>query len=302
METVRIVAEQTLIMFLLIGTGYVLFRKGKLSLAGSRDMASLMVTIIIPAVIVNSLAVEYTAEKAKTLLLCSALSAVLLAVSLVISHLILKENPIDDFASGFSNPGFFGIPLVQAAFGNDAVFYIAPFIVGINILQFSYGVRLMGRTSSSDWRHYARNPIFLSAVIGLILFFIPVSPPSPVSSALNYIAGLNAPIAMIVMGGYLAQTDFLSLFTSARLYALCFCRLFLIPAVSLLVISLFPADMQIRSALLIAASCPVGANVAAYAQLNGHDYAYAVKTVVLSTLLSNVFLPAVQTVARFIWN
>lgn len=46
-------------------------------------------------------------------------------------------------------------------------------------------------------------------------------------------------------------------------------------------------------ALLIAASAPVGANVAIYAQIHGKDYIYASKTVVVSTLLSVVSLPLV---------
>ncbi len=301
METVKIVTEQTLVMFLLIATGYVLFRSKKITLAGSRDMASLMVTIVIPAVIINSFSSPYSPQKAKALVLCILLSALLLAVSLIVSHLFFRGHAIDDFASGFSNPGFFGIPLVQAAFGSEAVFYITPFIVGINVLQFTYGVRLMAKEKSPDWKQFARNPIFLSAVIGVLLFFLPIELPGAISSPLNYVANLNAPLAMIVMGVYLAQTDFRSLFTSPRLYGVCASRLLLIPLLSLLAFSLIPAGYEIRSALLIAAACPVGANVAVYAQLNGGDYAYAVKTVVLSTLFCILTLPVVLTISQFIW-
>ena len=41
-----------------------------------------------------------------------------------------------------------------------------------------------------------------------------------------------------------------------------------------------------KLAVLLAAACPVGSNVAVYAQLHGKDYPYAVETVVLSTLFS----------------
>ena len=54
-------------------------------------------------------------------------------------------------------------------------------------------------------------------------------------------------------------------------------------------------------ALLIAAACPVGANVAVYAQLHDADYAYAVETVVVSVLLSIVTVPLVVGLANLVW-
>lgn len=59
-----------------------------------------------------------------------------------------------------------------------------------------------------------------------------------------------------------------------------------------------PTSNEIRLAFLIISACPVGANVAVYAQLNNADYPYAVKTVVLSTLLCIVSLPVLLMIAE----
>jgi len=48
---------------------------------------------------------------------------------------------------------------------------------------------------------------------------------------------------------------------------------------------------EMKTVLLIAAACPVGSNVAVYAQLHGKDYPYAVETVVISTVFSILTLP-----------
>jgi predicted permease len=56
-----------------------------------------------------------------------------------------------------------------------------------------------------------------------------------------------------------------------------------------------------KLALLLAIACPVGSNVAVYAQLHGKDYPYAVGTVVISTLLAVVTIPAAAWIARMIW-
>ena len=55
---------------------------------------------------------------------------------------------------------------------------------------------------------------------------------------------------------------------------------------------LLPSSMrEMKTVLLIAAACPVGSNVAVYAQLHGKDYPYAVETVVISTVFSILTLP-----------
>ena len=58
---------------------------------------------------------------------------------------------------------------------------------------------------------------------------------------------------------------------------------------------------EMKMALLIVASCPVGSNVAVYAQLHQKDYAYAVENVIISTLLSVVTIPAIVWLAGQIW-
>lgn len=70
-------------------------------------------------------------------------------------------------------------------------------------------------------------------------------------------------------------------------------RLLLILLASLALLLLIPSHAELRLAVLIAASAPIGANVAVYAQIHGGDYAYARKTVVLSTLFSLITLPII---------
>ena len=64
MEIALIVFRQTVVMFLYMFAGYVMFRTEKMTIKGSRDIASLLVWLVIPAVIVNSFCVERTWDKA----------------------------------------------------------------------------------------------------------------------------------------------------------------------------------------------------------------------------------------------
>ena len=86
---------------------------------------------------------------------------------------------------------------------------------------------------------------------------------------------------------------------SRRLYWTSTVRLLLIPAVTLLLFHLLPFSREMLLTLFIAASAPIGANVAVYAQLHDLDYPYACQTVTLSTLLSIVSLPLLLIAADF---
>ena len=109
---------------------------------------------------------------------------------------------------------------------------------------------------------------------------------------------VNAPIAMIVLGIYLARTKILELFTTRRLYLVSGVRLLLIPVVTLLIFAVLPVPYMIKITMLIAGAAPVGANVAVYAQLYDEDYAYACQTVTQSTLFSILTLPVVIWIAE----
>jgi predicted permease len=138
--------------------------------------------------------------------------------------------------------------------------------------------------------------------VGLLLFFTGIQLPNVVIKTLGYIKELNTPLAMFTVGVYLAQTDIKKMFFRRSLYAVSGVRLLVVPAIVFLLMWLVPqAWYDMKLALLIAAACPVGSNVAVYAQLHGKDYPYAVETVIVSTLLSIVTIPVMTSIAQLLW-
>ena len=76
----------------------------------------------------------------------------------------------------------------------------------------------------------------------------------------------------------------------------------MIPLVSVLLLSLLPDSLYaMKMAVLLAIACPVGSNVAVYAQLYDQDYPYAVETVVISTLFSILTIPLVVQCTAYFW-
>ena len=300
MRIAILIFEQTVVMFLYMFAGYLLFRGEKITVKGSRDMANLLLWLVIPSVLVDSFCVERTAAKMIELLQSALAGALALLIAMAIAAVIFRKDPIDNFGSAFSNAGFIGIPLVREALGDDAVFWIVGIIAMLNMLQWTYGVRVMtGKKSSKGIKGILANPLLVGICIGLLLFLTGLGAklPDVLRTTLDGISAINAPLAMIVLGTYLAQANALQMLTERHLYLVSLVRLIIIPLATLFVFCILPVPREILLAVFISASAPIGSNVAVYAQLNDQDYPYACQTVALTTLLSIITLPVMMMLA-----
>lgn len=302
METVIILLKQIVVMFLIMGIGFIMFKAKLISKEGSKTLANLLIYIILPCVIINGFITERTAEKTAQLGISAGLAFVFLIVSCVISHIFFKKSPIDNFASCFSNPGFFGIPLIVAAFGSESVFFITAFIAFLNIGQWTYGAAVLKEEKIKiNLKTIIKSPFIIGLIIGLILFFTQVPVPVIIKNTISAATNANTFIAMLVLGVYLAQADLKQMMLTPKLYLVCFTRLILTPLICVLSAFAVPGEYKVLlTCVIIACACPVGSNVAVYAQLYGKDYTYAVQTVTISTILSAASIPAMLTILNLI--
>lgn len=293
MATVFIVLRQIVIMFLYMAIGGLLFQKGLITKEGSKSLAHLLLYVVLPCVVVKSFCVARTPERTSGLLVSFLAALGILLLAMAVSHLLFQKNPIDDFGAAFSNAGFMGFPLVAAVQGSEAIFYAAGFVALLNALQWTYGQSLIsGDPGYRSPKAILKNPLVLSLLLGILIFCFEIPMPTIASDLLAALSALNAPLAMVILGVYLAQTDPKTLFNDPHLYVVAAARLVLIPLLTILMLKLLPAQYAaIATTLVIVAAAPIGSNVAVYAQKLGKDYAYAVRGVCLSTLLSAITMP-----------
>ena len=273
-----------------------------LSPQGTKDLGAILLRVIIPCVIVKSYITEFSRERLLELALSAGLTLIGFILAMVISYLVFgKRRRLENFAASFCNAGFIGIPLAQAIIGEEGVFYIAASVALLNLFQWTYGVYIMAdRKDAISAKTIAKNPVVIAIVIGVVLFVSQIPVPGIVTSTLGYIAGMNTPIAMILMGTYLAKLPLKKLLDK-RAYGCVLFRLVIIPAVILLVFWVLPvSNADIALAAFLAAATPVGANICVFAQQYDCDYEFSVVTVCLSTLLSVVTVPLLVSFAQLI--
>lgn len=305
MQAAMVISQQILVMFFYMMCGFALYKSGKLTKQGSREIAHMLLWLIVPIVLLQSFCVEFSVQKLLQLAVSAGLGGLSLLLSIVLARLLFHKNPIENFAVAFSNAGFLGLPLVQATLGEHAVFYVVGFVSLLNVLQWTYGVSVLtGERKTVSIKSIFLNPIIIGVLAGFVLFCTGLGTrlPGVLRITLESLSRLNAPLAMIILGCYLAQTELRSLVTTARLYVVSFARLILVPLLTIALLLPMPVPSEMKLAVLICAIAPVGANVAVYAQLNDLDYSYACKAVTQSTVLSLIAMPLLLLLATTLFG
>lgn len=293
MENVTALANQLLTMFLYLAVGFILVKTKLVTDKTSSALSNFLLYVILPCVIVKAFFRERTAEGTAELGIALGLSVLTVGVSMLVSFLVFRKKPIENFGSAFSNAGFMGIPLITAVLGSDAVFYTAGFVALLNILQWTYGQSLLaGNWKECRPKAILTNPLVIAFVLGLVVYFTGLKLPAQIMNTVSAFAACNGPVAMVIIGVFLARIRPESV-KSPAVWLGCGVRLAVIPALTALVFACFPSvSVTLRTALAIAAMAPVGSNLAVYAAKNDKNVGEATAFVCLSTLLSLATMPA----------
>ena len=300
MANLLTVAQEVAVLFLLMAAGFA-SRKAKILTDRSiGEVVGFLLMIVNPCLILHAFDRAFEPSMLKGLALAFAFAVaahlVLMAVSAV---LFVRGRPSTDIvlrmSAVFSNAGFVGIPLEQAVLGTEGVFYGVAYIVVFNIFMWSWGLGLNrdGRFTLS--RKMVLNPGMLAVIGGVTIFFLPHRLPVVLGEPLEMLAGMNTPLAMAVIGYYLAGTHFDAVLRVPKAHLAVFFRLVVCPA--LVIAMLWPfrhaLDRTMMLAVVIPAATPVAAMVSMFAAKYERDVSMSVAMVSGTTLLSVVTMPLV---------
>ena len=300
------VFEQVLILFILMALGFIFNKTKKLNKETCKSISDIVVTFVAPCVIIKSFIREYEPEMMKMLCVALALSVGVHILMIIVSKVVLraseeKKRRVLTFAAVFSNAGFIALPLQEQLLGGDGVFYGAAYIVIFNIALWSFGVAEMsGNRSAVTLKKLLVSPGIIGVVVGVILFAFSIKPPVVIYSVIDYVAALNVPLPMFIVGYYLAEADLRRALKERSLYFCILLRLILYPIFTMILLWMLNIDNTLLTALAISISAPVGATVSMFSEKFGGDTDLSVKLVAISTLLSIITMPIIVAVAKMI--
>ena len=300
------VSAQVLILFILILIGFILAKAKVLGDKSVKGMTDLVLYTVTPCVIIKSFIREFEPKLLKNLLLSFliAFSAHILFIAL--SRIFLRSNnksqeKVLQFAVIFSNCGFMSIPLQQALLGDMGVFYGSSYVAIFNLFIWSYGILLMsGDKAYLTPKKLVINPGVIGLTVGVVIFLASIPVPRILGETVGYMAALNTPLPMIIIGYHLYNSSLLEGFKNLKCLFAVFLRVVLFPLLALGVMYLCGVRGVMLISSVISCCAPSAAITTMLSAKFERDTALSVNMVSLSTLLSLVTMPLIITLTELI--
>ena len=297
MEAILLSFQDILPIFVLVGLGFALkkikiFNDGTLS-----TMTSATFKVFFPVMIFNNL-YNATIKQALNLpvMLFSAAFVVIsfgLAV-LIVPHITKDNAKRSTLIQGLfrSNTLMLGVPVITALCGSASaglmtlvIAVVVPLYntLGVIVMELYGGKRVSYRKTILS---ILKNPLVIGSLLGIAALFIDFKLPYIIEKPLASIAGIAAPLALILLGGYI---KFDTIKDSAKLIVIGVVgRLLIVPAIFLTATILLGLRGVELATLMGVVCAPTAVSTFIMAQSMNGDASLAVNLVVAGTTASSV--------------
>ena len=299
--SVSVVINQMIILFLLMGLGYLLFKLRIMNRDFNKRITKILLNVTMPAMILSSVLNETGERDTKSVFTIFIIAIAAYTILPMIGFLLVSIFPFAKeqkglymFMTVYSNVGFMGFPVMNALFGSTAVFYAAIFNIVFNLSIYTFGIWLMNYGKKNQLALDLKtllNPGLLLSLLSVIIYFFNPTIPSSISSTIDYIGNLTVPLAMMVIGATLATMNIRELFNDWRIYPYTFFRQFLLPLACFPILKLLIHDTFILGISFILIMMPIANTAVLYATEYQTDEKLAAKTVFFTTVVSIVTIP-----------
>ncbi|MCC8081949.1 MAG: AEC family transporter [Lachnospiraceae bacterium] len=286
--------------------GFYLFRKRVLNREVNAKLSAMIVQITCPCIILNSISTVSHDDPQMVLKLFLA-GVVMYAIYPLLARLLTKIMRVPAHLRGtymcmfiFSNNIFMGYPVVQALFGDSAIFYITIFNMPFNILFFTLALHYFRKDAAieannlekgkMDLRNAINNGI-IASVAALVIYFANLSLPDIFYECVGFIGNITTPLSMIIIGSSMAAASLKDIKTEKGIWPMLPVRLGVMPLLVWAFMHLWTSDPTIISICTIGAGMPVASLVAMGSAPYPRQNKAASIGVVVSTLCSLVTIP-----------
>ncbi|MBQ8504088.1 MAG: AEC family transporter [Clostridia bacterium] len=218
-DNVLSAATQVGVLYVIVAIGFICDKTGFFTEKTARATVNLLLYIVTPCTLINSfIKIEMNQDTVRKFFISFAVATATHLIAILINKPLFRnkadeDNAVYKFASIYGNVGFMALPLAQAVLGDEGVFYCANGVVIYNIICFTHGVALMNKGKEKfNILKLIFNPGVISVIIGLPIFLLSIEVPKVLSQPVEMMANLNTPVAMLIFGTYLANTDLKSMF------------------------------------------------------------------------------------------
>ena len=286
-----------LMMFVLMGVGYVLRKNGTVTKEGRSVLTDLIINVILPCNIITAFCIDFDRD-----VLISGLQVLVISVVLQLFCTFLavfayrkvekKKRMVLQYATVCSNAGFLGNPIAEGLYGSMGLLYASIYLIPQRIVMWSAGVSYFTESPSKKdvIRKVLKHPCIIAVEIGILMMLTGFRFPEFLQSSIKSLGGCTTAITMLFIGTVLADAGIHNLL-SRMTVLFSVVRLVLIPLAVAAGCFLFHVGGTTAGLSVVLAAMPAGSTTAILAAKYHGDEVFATQCVVVTTVLSMVILP-----------
>ena len=293
-------------LLLMIGAGIFARKSHIVGPHVNEELASLITKLALPCLIVDSMRGTASLSELQNCGMLLVLALVTLGIELLLgqgTYLLAgrtSSGRIFRFGMTYTNFTFMGIPVVEALFGSQGVFYFVVFLVPIRIVYYSTAKLMLSppgithgkQTFLQHLRGWLSPPV-VAVLVGLVLYLTGWHLPTVLDDVVHSVGSICSPLGMLLCGISLGEYPFRQLLRRKYLL-LPLVRDLALPGLLLLLTRLLPVENQLSNLMVIYAALPISSMMAAFTlQYDPAPEAHfeSAGVVLLSTLLSALTIP-----------
>ncbi|OQB12734.1 MAG: Membrane transport protein [Candidatus Omnitrophica bacterium ADurb.Bin205] len=303
-EHFQITGIAVLQIFMLSAVGFLLVRKRFLSGRGLDDLSRLVMDVSLPVLIFCQLIKDFSFCLYPNWWVFPLISIAITVFGLVAGFLFVrfidKEQEKLQFLSlvAFQNSGYLPLALVAALFPAQSLgeifIYLFLFLMGFNLVMFSLGVHILNfhKEKKIKLSSLLSMPV-LATLLGLVIVYFGINKlfPDSLIKPLRILGDTTLPLAMIVVGGNLAQIN-LKAINKKAVILLILVKMIILPLSGILFLRVFNISGLLGLLILIQLAMPSAVTVSTILRASNKEDILASQGIFITHLAALITVPA----------
>ncbi len=289
------VFNQTLTLFIVMIVGFLVAKLDIFTHDVRKKLASFLVTVAAPMLIIKNFQVDYSIDLLKNMGIAAIIAFSLIGIGLLVGKQVWRKSPEDKrpiliYATAFPNCGYLGYPVLGGLFGSEGIIYVAIFVMVFQIYMWTAGVWIYTGKPSKWYKPFMR-PSLIAVFLGIVLFAFSIKLPTPIYNSLTMVGGMTSPLAMLLIGAYLADSKLKEVLQEKTIYLLSIFRFIIWPTAMFFILKPFGLGDVLYACCVLLSAMPAAANTVILATRYNKNPRFASELVAFTTVISVASIP-----------
>ncbi|WBW99088.1 AEC family transporter [Oceanirhabdus sp. W0125-5] len=298
--------NSVLTIFIMIGTGFILTKKGLFTKETSKLFSKIVINVSLPLMMIVNIPMRFSKEKLSNSVNGITVAFFSIIITYIIAVWLCKILKIDKSKKGivctmiaFSNSIFIGLPVNIALHGEESATYVFLFYIANTCLFWTMGVTSIRSCNPNKSNMFTGiksvrkifSPPLIGFIIGITLVLVEINLPVFIVNSFRYIGNLTTPLSMFFIGTIIYSINFKNIKLDACSYMVFIGRFLIAPLIMFVSLKVFQLPVLLNKVFIIESAMPIITQAALVSDFYDTNSDYAALLVGLSTVLSMLIIP-----------